>query len=136
MGRPSRKTIASILKFEDPDGEILFFEIDKKGNSRMIINKNNYQSFFQTQKTIQDNLYNLQVDDQIVSSDQITDDEIKINKTEKTTENAEKGKQKTDSNQVEKFNLFLEEIENHMNMDIFYREFRLSDKMLIPISAC
>lgn len=136
MGRPSRKTIASILKFEDPDGEILFFEIDKKGNSRMIINKNNYQSFFQTQKIIQDNLYNLQVDDQIVSSDQITDDEIKINKTEKTTENAEKGKQKTDSNQVEKFNLFLEEIENHMNMDIFYREFRLSDKMLIPISAC
>ena len=36
MGRPSRKEVASTVIFEETDGNVLFFVIDKQGNSKLI----------------------------------------------------------------------------------------------------
>ena len=123
MGRPSRKTIASTLSFEAPDGETLYFSIDQKGKSNYLGNQK--ISFLECN-----------------AHDLIPTMSIKNKK--KAEHSNEKSDSQKNTNKYpkfhiqfndEKFNLFLEKIENRLNVEDFYKDFKLSNQMILPILA-
>lgn len=128
MGRPSRKTIASVLMFEMPDGNVFYFEIDKKGKSRLIGNNQNQLS---TNLYINNdsNKYELSLTNYVSE---------KLNQQHEIS-NEEKFYEKELTNslelEIDKFDLFLEKIDNHLNIDNFIKDYKLSSNMLLPIDA-
>lgn len=121
MGRPTRKMIASTLVYELPDGEIIYFEIDKKGNAQMI-KSNNHHVY------PNDESQNIQI--------------IPVDKLDEKSQNSDKSDEKLDQKTldnesiiIKNLNSFLKQIENHISFDTFMRDFKLSDRMLFPINA-
>ena len=122
MGRPSRKMVASALTFETPDGETLYFSIDKKGKSKFLGNNK-----IHIQKCIPHNIF---------TTESTANEKIIENSNKKYESQINKTSPKfTIQFHDDKFNIFLKQIENRLNVDDFYKDFRLSNHMMLPILA-
>lgn len=128
MGRPTRKPVASTIVFEDPNGEVFFFEIDKKGNSKKI--EDDHKKII-----IENNVNNSQTS--YLSPNDVLSEALDVK--QKIPNDSECLKNQKNSKklelQIEKFNLFLEKIDNHINTDYFCQEYKLSSNMLLPFDA-
>lgn len=128
MGRPTRKQVASTIVLKDPNGDVFFFEIDKKGNSKKI--GDDHKKIF-----LENNFFNSQT--LLLSSNDVLSEasnkEQEISKDNEFLKNQQNSKQY--ELEIEQFNLFLEKIDKHINLDYFCQEYKLSNNMLLPFDV-
>lgn len=131
MGRPSRKTIASVLMFEMPNGEVFYFEIDKKGKSRLI---GNNQNQLNTNLYINNDSFKNELSPTNYASEKLNQ-QHEISNEEILKEKHKKELTSSLELEIDNFNLFLEKIDNHFDIDNFFKDYKLSSNMLFPIDA-
>ena len=120
MGRPSRKSIATILSLEESNGNVVFFKIDCKGRSSIIGDK---QSLSTKSLILPKFSYNSELISTNYSknADIIKDQYIKQEQSNITNQNL--------CSKKDNFNLFLELIDKRSHMNDFSNNLKLSSNM-------
>lgn len=126
MGRPTRKGTATTITYNDPNGEIFYFTIDNRGKSNFI-GRSPIVTIGCVQHHEPESIIPSSSNENLLEIAQ--EDAIKSNNIEKMTNNINKNTENYD--EIVKFDLFLEKINSHFDLDEVLRENRLSFLPLI-----
>lgn len=130
MGRPSRKGFASFVMLEEPSGNILFFKIDKNGNSSYAGDHNKLiqQASFQ---------HNPQVEQPQTTTNPFNEDQNNIQQNKKSNNKKKlvesNIKMQKHSGNIDNLDLFIDKLDKNVCMSDFLTNHRLSNHML-PIN--